>query len=280
MRKGRGKPSTNPSWLRRRRPRLVTGAYPSSSRGIPRWRPRWRTRTSRGPRRGRRGNGKRSIPRSPHGTAWQPWARARHAAFAGRRFTQREAPSSTDSAASASAGFCQRSVSHRVPARTNWARERKMPTVCRGQRAYWQWSDDGNSPAANPFAVFPEDQDLPPFRFSLLASLAVAGCVCLGLPVQAQHGGYHGGGFYHGGYCRGGFLPYRGYFPGFVGIYIGPAYGYPYYYPPPVVVVPPPVYVKPAPTVIQVPAAAAPLQSSPPPLAPFPPAPHPVENPK
>jgi hypothetical protein len=133
--------------------------------------------------------------------------------------------------------------------------------------------------------VFPEEQIMARFKSPLLATLALAVCLCWEIPVHAQHGGghggYHGGSYYHGGYCRGGFLPYRGYFPGFVGIYIGPGYDYPYYYPPPVVVVPPPVYVQPAPTVIQVPStqAAPPPQSPPPPLAPLPPAPLPLENP-
>jgi hypothetical protein len=122
------------------------------------------------------------------------------------------------------------------------------------------------------------------FAFLRLVALALAVCVCCEMPVQAQrsgHGGFHGGGHFPAGSCHSGFLPYRGYFPGFVGIYIGPGYGYPYYYPPPVIVVPPPVYVSPPPLAMQAPATPAPSvpQSPEPPLAPLPLAPLPLEHP-
>ena len=121
-------------------------------------------------------------------------------------------------------------------------------------------------------------------RLTILTTLTLTALLGPALPAQAQHrGGGPRGGFVREDFPHGGYLPYRGYFPGFVGIDIGLGYGYGYpYYGAPVYVVPAPVVVQPPPTIIQVPAPPAtqapPTQAAPEPVVPPRPGPAPGGN--
>jgi hypothetical protein len=133
-----------------------------------------------------------------------------------------------------------------------------------------QWLTTGDAPADSP-----EEQSMSRSRLPTLTALTLTAFLGTTIPALAQHhgggphGGPHPGGFPRAGFNHECFLPYRPYFPGFIGFDIGLyGYGYPYYYGPPVYVVPPPVVVQPAPTIVQVPAPPA----SPPPAAQEPPA--------
>jgi hypothetical protein len=105
--------------------------------------------------------------------------------------------------------------------------------------------------------------------FATLIPLTLMTLLVTALPSPAEHRGgggpwHGGGGYFHEGFYRGSYFPYRGYFPGFVGIDIGLGYGYGYpYYGAPVYVVPAPLYVQPPPTIIQAPPPATPAPATP-----------------